>query len=333
MVSTPKIKFRSCPLLLIILVCFLQGGDHGVLAHQRVCMPAEANLASPMKNESAASNPREPWLPLKQHLSQLPPSAQFFVSRGMQGFLERYAFPVNLQDRATPRAPEQPTVMPQFDFRNYGKTLKMGDSTRLYHLSEPEVATVPYNLPGRRPYWPQKLDRFSDAGQFFYILPYSFPVAAPFSFRDTWNDRRLGNRSHHAVDIFAREGTKVYAITDGVIHKLTVWSKAGITLLLRGHDGKGYGYMHLRAYAAGIYEGKAVKKGELIAFVGHTGIRQSSAHLHLQVYRDHQFGKNDFINPYYLLVQLCQGRGVTDLCQRKNGRVLARISGWQPRSP
>jgi hypothetical protein len=141
---------------------------------------------------------------------------------------------------------------------------------------------------------------------------YCFPVAPTYSFRDTWGDRRSGGRYHHAVDIFAWEGTPVYAITGGVIDTLTVWPGAGITLLLRAQDGRGYGYMHLRGYAPGIVEGKAVRGGELIAYVGHTGVRQDAPHLHLQVYADHRFARDELVNPYGLLVQLSKGQGVTD---------------------
>jgi murein DD-endopeptidase MepM/ murein hydrolase activator NlpD len=142
---------------------------------------------------------------------------------------------------------------------------------------------------------------------------YCFPVAAPFSFRDTWGDWRSGGRTHRAVDIIAWEGTPVYAITAGVIHQLATWDGAGISLLLAGQDGHGYGYMHLLGYAEGIVEGKPVKKGELIAYVGHTGIKQDGPHLHLQVYADHRFDRAELLDPYALLVQLCNGQGVTDL--------------------
>jgi murein DD-endopeptidase MepM/ murein hydrolase activator NlpD len=142
---------------------------------------------------------------------------------------------------------------------------------------------------------------------------YCFPVAQPYSFRDTWWDYRSGGRYHRAVDIFAWEGTPVYAITSGVIHQLACWPEAGITLFLRGQDGKGYGYMHLQGYAPGIVEGKNVKAGELLAYVGHTGTKQGTPHLHLQVHADHRFGRDELLNPYSLLVQLCNGKGVTDL--------------------
>jgi len=144
-------------------------------------------------------------------------------------------------------------------------------------------------------------------------ISYCFPVASPFSFRDSWGDYRSMGRHHRAVDIFAREGTAVYAITAGVIQTLATFSEAGLTLLMWGQDGRGYGYMHLQAYAPGMVQGKAVQAGELLGYVGRTGLQNSAAHLHFQFYADHRLGRDELLNPYPLLVQLCHGVGVTDL--------------------
>jgi murein DD-endopeptidase MepM/ murein hydrolase activator NlpD len=152
-------------------------------------------------------------------------------------------------------------------------------------------------------------------------LDYGFPVAGPFSFRDTWAESRSGGRIHRAVDIFAPEGSEVYAITTGVVDTLATLGEAGITLFLRGQDGKGYGYMHLQGYAAGLVEGKVVRTGELLGYVGRTGIQTSAAHLHFQVYADHRLCKDELLNPYGFLVQLCHGIGVTDLYQPKMARL------------
>jgi murein DD-endopeptidase MepM/ murein hydrolase activator NlpD len=149
---------------------------------------------------------------------------------------------------------------------------------------------------------------------------YCFPVAQPFSFRDSWGDSRSGGRIHRAVDIVAFEGTPAYAITGGVIHSLTASQDGGITLFLRGQDGYGYAYMHLQGYAEGIVEGRAVRPGELIAYVGRTGILRDAAHLHLQVYPDHRFERTELVNPYGLLVQLCNGKGVTEVAHQKIAR-------------
>ena len=164
-------------------------------------------------------------------------------------------------------------------------------------------------------------------------LGYSFPVAGPFSFRDTWGESRSGGRRiHRAVDIVAPEGSEVYAITTGVIASLATLPEAGITLFLRGQDGKGFGYMHLQGYAAGLVEGKVVRTGELLGYVGRTGIQTSAAHLHFQVYADHRLGKDELLNPYGFLVQLCHGIGVTDLYQQKIARLEdpeIRVNGIQ----
>jgi murein DD-endopeptidase MepM/ murein hydrolase activator NlpD len=153
------------------------------------------------------------------------------------------------------------------------------------------------------------------------LAPYCFPVAGPFSFRDTWGEYRSRGRHHRAVDIFAREGTEVYAVTSGIIQSLAILPEAGITLQMRGQDGRGYGYMHLQGYAPGIVEGKVVRTGELICYVGRTGLQESAAHLHFQVYADHRLCKDDLLNPYNFLVQLCNGIGVTDLYQHRVAQI------------
>ena len=135
-----------------------------------------------------------------------------------------------------------------------------------------DLPVVCLNPPPSAPEPSPALTRLQPVARYFRVANsrgYAFPVAGPFSFRDTWGDPRSGGRIHRAVDIFAQEGTPVYAITTGVIQVLATRPGAGIMLLMLGHDGLGYGYMHLQAYAPGLVEGKPVRAGELIGYVGY----------------------------------------------------------------
>ena len=124
---------------------------------------------------------------------------------------------------------------------------------------------------------------------------------------DTFDDARASGRRHDAIDIMAAEGTPVIAAADGTIEKL-FFSKGGggITVYERSADGKWmYYYAHLSAYAPGLAEGQQVKRGQVIARVGHTGDASAAGpHLHFAINRmapGERWWNGTPINPYPLL--------------------------------
>ena len=78
-----------------------------------------------------------------------------------------------------------------------------------------------------------------------------------------------GNAYHHASDIPAPRNTPVLAVGDGKIGRLWLSKAGGNTIYEIDPSGKySYYYAHLARYAANLQEGAAVKKGQIIAFVG-----------------------------------------------------------------
>ena len=100
-----------------------------------------------------------------------------------------------------------------------------------------------------------------------------------------WGDvRDGGKRKHRGIDIFAKKGTPVVAICDGVIVSRGNTPRGGKTLWMQA---AGYAmtvyYAHLDEQKVRV--GQAVKKGEIIGTVGNTGnARTTPAHLHFGIY-------------------------------------------------
>jgi murein DD-endopeptidase MepM/ murein hydrolase activator NlpD len=120
---------------------------------------------------------------------------------------------------------------------------------------------------------------------------------------DTFTDSRSGGRVHDAIDIMAREGTPVYAVEDGRVVKLFDSKQGGLTVYqFDRNDELAYYYAHLSAYAPGLLEGQAVRQGDLIGYVGHTGNASPEApHLHFAIFRlgpEKKWWKGTPINPY-----------------------------------
>ncbi|WP_343652163.1 M23 family metallopeptidase [Stenotrophomonas sp.] len=123
--------------------------------------------------------------------------------------------------------------------------------------------------------------------------------------RDTFTDARSEGRVHDAIDIMAPAGTPVLAVADGTVEKLFDSERGGLTVYQFEPSGQWcYYYAHLQRYADGLAEKQAVKRGDVIGYVGSTGNASADApHLHFEVHvlgPEKQWWKGESINPYPL---------------------------------
>jgi murein DD-endopeptidase MepM/ murein hydrolase activator NlpD len=124
--------------------------------------------------------------------------------------------------------------------------------------------------------------------------------------RNTYDEARSEGRQHNAIDIMARQGTPVLAVDDGVVIKLFQGDKGGITLYQLDPSGKyAYYYAHLARYADDMVEGKTLKRGDVVGYVGDTGnAGKGNYHLHFEVTKltaPRKWYGGVTINPYPLL--------------------------------
>tara|TARA_Y100000815_G_scaffold40548_2_gene33363 strand:- start:2909 stop:4042 length:1134 start_codon:yes stop_codon:yes gene_type:complete len=116
---------------------------------------------------------------------------------------------------------------------------------------------------------------------------YDFPVAGKGNsdVGSFWGmERDGGKRRHEGIDIFAKKGTPVVAVTDGFITYTGERGLGGKQVWLRdGIFGKSLYYAHLDSIAV---DGSAtVKTGDTLGFVGNTGnARFTPPHLHFGIY-------------------------------------------------
>lgn len=138
-------------------------------------------------------------------------------------------------------------------------------------------------------------------------VPIYFPLdGLPRVISSPWGDRRSKGRRHRGVDFFSTWGEPVRAIADGeVIFAGVAYRGGGASTvnpkrsryLSRKHMGigglfvimthgteLGSGYFHLSSFT--VASGAKVKGGQIIGYVGRTGINESPPHLHFEIRRN-----------------------------------------------
>ena len=90
------------------------------------------------------------------------------------------------------------------------------------------------------------------------------------------------NKMHKGTDFAAPMGTPIMASGSGTIKKAGWCGGGGNCVVIRHNSTYETIYAHMKAFAKGIKEGKKVKQGQIIGYVGSTGL-STGPHLHYEV--------------------------------------------------
>ena len=189
-----------------------------------------------------------------------------------------------------------------------GRDVATASSPPTPATSTPRAETIP-TIPATAPV-PEAARQQQSAGDGAVLLAARRPMVpvegiAPQALLDNYEQGR-GARKHEAIDIMAPRGTRVFAVDDGKLVKLFRSVPGGLTAYQFDSQGElAYYYAHLDRYAEGLKEGAALKRGDLIGYVGSSGNASSEApHLHFAVFRlglEKKWWKGDPVNPYLAL--------------------------------
>jgi murein DD-endopeptidase MepM/ murein hydrolase activator NlpD len=90
------------------------------------------------------------------------------------------------------------------------------------------------------------------------------------------------NRLHSGIDWAAPSGTPILAAGDGSIEKIGTRAGYGRSITMQHTNGYKTTYNHMSGYTKGLKAGHRVKQGQVIGYVGSTGL-STGPHLHYEV--------------------------------------------------
>ncbi len=87
---------------------------------------------------------------------------------------------------------------------------------------------------------------------------------------------------HTGVDWASGMGTPIFAAGNGMVEKVGFEGGYGKYIRIRHANGYETAYGHMSAFARGMEPGKRVRQGQVIGYVGSTGL-STGAHLHYEI--------------------------------------------------
>jgi murein DD-endopeptidase MepM/ murein hydrolase activator NlpD len=133
------------------------------------------------------------------------------------------------------------------------------------------------------------------------------------------------NRTHTGVDWGAPTGTPIFASGNGSIETIGLEGGYGKYIRIRHANGYETAYGHMSAFARGLDEGSRVRQGQVIGYVGSTGLSTGS-HVHYEILINGRF-----VDP--MKVKLPRGRVLEgpllanfEEAREKLDQVLARAT-------
>jgi len=123
---------------------------------------------------------------------------------------------------------------------------------------------------------------YSDGTEVMKLLNY-MPINTFEEMTGPYGEPR-GNHTHTGVDFKAPEGTPARTCRGGTVTRLN-WNYDYNGNCVEIEIGGGYReiFLHLHEIAAGIHEGTVLAKGDIIGYVGSTGVTSTASHIHYQI--------------------------------------------------
>ncbi len=126
----------------------------------------------------------------------------------------------------------------------------------------------------------------------YLATPCGFPTYGYISSGYGWRKNPITHKRefHYGVDVAAMEGTPVKSTADGIVVYVGRTKGSGNFVIIKHGYGYTTFYAHLKRYIVKV--GQRVKRGQVIGYVGHTGLATGS-HVHYEVWHHKKR-----VNPY-----------------------------------